>query len=111
MNLAPFGLALVLASMVLGTLLSKGAMVVAPWFGLVDKPGGRKAHKAPTPMGGGVAIWLTVVLMLGLGAVVLWFGPLPESLARHANGGRARLGQLGLIMGLATAIMAMGLGG
>ena len=33
----------------------------APRFGLIDRPGGHKGHQAPTPLGGGVAIWLTTV--------------------------------------------------
>ncbi|HEX8912219.1 MAG TPA: MraY family glycosyltransferase [Humisphaera sp.] len=42
---------------------------VAPRVGLVDKPGHRKIHKAPTPLGGGVAIFLSLALPL-LAAVV-----------------------------------------
>ena len=51
--------------------LSALARAIAPRFGLVDRPGGRKAHRAPTPLAGGVAIWLTVVLMLALGGLTL----------------------------------------
>ncbi len=67
MTLALVGLALVVASFALCALLSSLARVVAPRFGLVDNPGGRKAHKASTPLGGGVAIWMTVVAMAGFG--------------------------------------------
>src|SRR5262245_18158865 len=87
----------------------------APRFGFVDKPGGRKAHKAPTPMGGGVAIWLTTVLIV-LGAVLILvsvkgvFGlSLPADLERHVDGARSRLSELFGILGLATIIMIMGL--
>ena len=31
---------------------------LAPRFGLIDRPAGRKVHLAPTPLGGGVAIYL-----------------------------------------------------
>jgi len=108
---AAAGAGLVAASFFLGLLLSALAREVAPRFGLVDRPGGRKAHRAPTPLGGGVAIWLTTVLMLGLGGLVLAVGrdALPVALARHAGGAWARSGQMGLIMGLATIIMVMGL--
>jgi UDP-GlcNAc:undecaprenyl-phosphate GlcNAc-1-phosphate transferase len=102
---------LVLVSFALSTLLGATARAIAPRLGLVDRPGGRKAHRAPTPMGGGVAIWLTVVSILGAGAMVL--GPglpwLPAAIARHAGGAWERSGQLALILGLATIIMAMGL--
>jgi len=32
----------------------------APAWGLVDRPGPRKVHEVPTPMGGGVAVWFSV---------------------------------------------------
>lgn len=111
MTLALVGLALVVGSFATSALLSALARVVAPKFGLVDNPGGRKAHRAPTPLGGGVAIWLTVVLMAGLGALALGPGRgfLPAAVAIHAGGAWERGGQLALILGLATVIMAMGL--
>ncbi|WP_435007432.1 MraY family glycosyltransferase [Tundrisphaera lichenicola] len=111
MTLPVVALVLVVASFGLSALLCSVARVIAPRFGLVDRPGGRKAHRAPTPMAGGVAIWLTVASILGAGALAL--GPglawLPPVFARHAGGAWARSGQLTLILGLATAIMAMGL--
>ena len=99
----------------LAFLLSYGlgwlARIVAPRVGLVDRPGGRKAHARPTPMGGGVAIWLTTALVLGAGALAI--GParglLPPELAEHAGGLRERGPTLAVVFGLATAIMAMGL--
>jgi UDP-GlcNAc:undecaprenyl-phosphate/decaprenyl-phosphate GlcNAc-1-phosphate transferase len=110
-TLALVGLALVVGSFVLSALFSALARVVAPRFGLVDKPGGRKAHRAPTPLGGGVAIWLTVVLMVALGALALGPGKayLPAAVAIHAGGAWERVGELTLILGMSTIIMAMGL--
>ncbi len=111
MILPMVALGLVAAAFALSVLLSGVARVVAPRFGLVDRPGGRKAHWVPTPLGGGVAIWLTVVSLLGAGALAL--GPglpwLPPAIARDAGGAWERSGQLILILGLATAIMGMGL--
>ncbi len=111
MTLALVGLALVAGSFLLSALLSALVRVVAPRFGLVDKPGGRKAHRAPTPLGGGVAIWLTLVLTVALGALALGPGKayLPLAVSVHAGGAWERVGQLALILGLATIIMAMGL--
>lgn len=84
---------------------------VAPRVGLVDRPGGRKAHRRPTPLGGGVAIWLTVVTVLALGAVVVHWHPegLPEAVRQHAGGLRRREGSLLVMMVLATLILLMGL--
>jgi len=83
---------------------------MAPRWGLLDRPGGHKGHAAPVPLGGGVAIWLSVVLVLGACAgAVLWFGDgLPEGVARHAGGLRERAGELGIVLGLATILMVMG---
>ena len=102
---------LVVASFLVSLTLSGWARRVAPRFGLVDNPGGRKAHRQPTPLGGGVAIWLTVALMLALGAAVIGLGraALPDELARHAAGLRDRSGSMALIFGLASVIMLMGL--
>jgi UDP-GlcNAc:undecaprenyl-phosphate GlcNAc-1-phosphate transferase len=107
--LAAIGLTVV--SFAVGTAFSALARKVAPRFGLVDKPGGRKAHRAPTPMGGGVAIWATTGLVLLLGAVglALFRAGLPPDLARHAGGLWSRGPELAGIFGLATAIMVMGL--
>ncbi|HEX8202992.1 MAG TPA: MraY family glycosyltransferase, partial [Isosphaeraceae bacterium] len=71
----------------------------------------RKAHRAPTPLGGGVAIWATMGLLLACGATAVAFEGrgLPAELARHLGGLRQRAGELAGIFGLATAIMAMGL--
>ena len=87
------------------------ARVVAPRVGLVDRPGGRKAHARPTPLGGGVAIWLTTGLVLGAGALAIGLGRglLPPELAVHIGGLRERGPTLAIVFGLATVIMAMGL--
>ncbi len=37
----------------------------APRLGLVDRPAGHKAHAQATPLGGGLAIWIGVLLPLG----------------------------------------------
>ena len=84
----------------------------APRWGFVDRPGGHKGHKAPTALGGGVAIWLTTVIILGLGLLtVLAAGRigLPEPFERYLGGIVYRSGELMWILALATVIMAMGL--
>jgi UDP-GlcNAc:undecaprenyl-phosphate GlcNAc-1-phosphate transferase len=79
-------------------------------LGFLDRPGGHKGHKAPVPLGGGVAVWLTTVSLpvLGLGAATLarpWLSP---GLARYVDGARSQSGELFVILGLATAVMVMG---
>jgi UDP-GlcNAc:undecaprenyl-phosphate GlcNAc-1-phosphate transferase len=105
------GLALMTLAFLLGAGLCALVRRGAPRLGLVDRPGGHKGHREATPLGGGVAIWLTTVLVLGLGAVVLALAGdrLPPALARHAAGLWSRAGELGTILGLATPVMVLGL--
>ena len=42
----------------------------APAWGLVDRPGPRKVHERPTPMGGGVALWFSVVTPLAIASLL-----------------------------------------
>jgi UDP-GlcNAc:undecaprenyl-phosphate GlcNAc-1-phosphate transferase len=107
------GLAATLA--VLAFILSVGlsglARRWAPRWGLVDHPGGYKGHQRATPLGGGVAIWLTTVALLLCGTLALRLGgaELPPVLARYAAGLWLRAPELGMILGLASLIMVMGL--
>lgn len=105
-------LALVAVSWATGMILCFFARQLAPRWDFVDRPGGHKGHRNPTPLGGGVAIWLTVVgiLLIGLVAVrVLGPNDLPAPLAQHVGGIYARSGELAWILTLASMIMFMGL--
>ena len=81
----------------------------ASWIG----PGGHKGHRSPTPLGGGVAIWLTTSAYWSLGhAGCAVLGP--DESARAAGpprrgGLRSASGSCIRILGLATVIMVMGL--
>lgn len=109
MILAAF--AIVTMAFALSASLCMAVRVLAPRIGLVDHPGGRKAHKAPTPLGGGIAIWMTTGLVLAAGAIVVRFGAdlLPPSVALHVSGAILRGRELAIIFALATAIMILGL--
>jgi UDP-GlcNAc:undecaprenyl-phosphate GlcNAc-1-phosphate transferase len=110
-KLALAGCLLVAVAFALGVALCALVRLAAPRVGLVDRPGGRKAHRRPTPLGGGFAIWLTVVLILGAGAAVAWLQPswLPALVRVHLPGAKARSGSLLGLMALATIIMVVGL--
>jgi UDP-GlcNAc:undecaprenyl-phosphate GlcNAc-1-phosphate transferase len=84
---------------------------LAPKWGFVDRPGGHKGHRAPTPLGGGLVIGLTTIGILGVGMLVVKLDGnlLPEPLARHVSGALLRLGTLIEILILASVILAMGL--
>src|SRR5688572_20948157 len=66
-------LALVAISFVISWLLTFAMIRVAPRLGFVDKPGGRKIHANPKPLGGGVAIFLGIAIPMLLGLVLVNF--------------------------------------
>ena len=103
---------LVVAAFLASAVLCLLVRYLAPKMNFVDRPGGHKGHRQPTPLGGGVAIWLTTVGILAIGILIVrgWGAAgLPEPFARHANGVILRSRSLWLILGLSTAIMFMGL--
>src|SRR5437016_908113 len=55
---------LILLSFALSWLLTFTMKRIAPRLGFVDKPGGRKIHANPKPLGGGVAIFWAFALPL-----------------------------------------------
>ncbi len=105
------GLALAAVAFGLSAALCGLARRWAPRWGLLDRPGGHKGHKEPTPLGGGVAIWMTVVAVLGLAALAI--GPRGPRCPRRWPGSPGGPGPsapvLAEILALATAVMVMGL--
>ena len=91
----------------------------APAWGLVDQPGQRKVHATPTPLGGGIAIWLGVVVPLALGQAVVWLLqsktgffaslPLPEIVEQNLRGLVQQAPRLWLLVGAGTVLMILGL--
>jgi UDP-GlcNAc:undecaprenyl-phosphate GlcNAc-1-phosphate transferase len=61
-----FVLACVAPSLVLSALTTALLRRWAPAWGLVDQPGPRKVHELPTPLGGGIAVWISVVTPLAI---------------------------------------------
>ncbi len=67
-------------------------------LGLLDKPGVRKVHTTPIPLGGGLGIWAGVVATFAVGSLFAFllrnnpqlFVWLPEQLTVHVNGLLAR---------------------
>ncbi len=102
---------LIAVAFLLSVVLCAGVRKFAPAVGLVDTPGGHRAHSNPTPLGGGVAIWLTVGLVLVVGVLALKYGGryLPESVSVYAPGALSKVGEMAAIFGLATVVMVMGL--
>lgn len=90
---------------------------LAPKWGLMDHPAARKVHVVPTPLGGGIGIWLGVVLPLLGGLAVAWSLPfvpalrdlLPTEIVPHLDGVKYRSGQLWAILAGGTVLSVMGL--
>lgn len=97
-------------------------------LGLLDRPGGHSSHHVPTPLGGGIGIYLGVVGTVGLAVLAAWWlqdgsesadslprvTPWPiETLwaaaASHATGVWSRVGDVGWLLGAATVLLALGL--
>jgi UDP-GlcNAc:undecaprenyl-phosphate GlcNAc-1-phosphate transferase len=109
--LLPVAISLIGLAFGLSVLFSNLVRKLAPRVDFVDRPGGHKGHRIPTPLGGGIAIWLTTILILAGGALIAaTLGPsLPDPLDHLTAGALLRLGDLVEILGLATVIMLMGL--
>jgi len=109
----------VLPSLVVSCLAAFWIRRRAPAWGLVDQPGQRKVHTTPTPLGGGIAIWLGVVVPLALGQAVVWLLqsktgffaslPLPEIVEQNLRGLVQQAPRLWLLVGAGTVLMILGL--
>lgn len=116
---------LVLGSLVPSVLVTWAAAFLVrrygPRWGLVDRPGHRKVHTAPMPTGGGLSIWVGIVLPLALGQLVLWLlvasgsGGLaaaigvPQSVAVHLPGLAQQSGKLWTLLAGGTVLLILGL--
>jgi UDP-GlcNAc:undecaprenyl-phosphate GlcNAc-1-phosphate transferase len=90
-------------------------------LGLMDRPGARKVHSHPIPLGGGVGIWLAVLLTFLSGGTVVWLlsqnalGDLraalniPEEVAVYFPGMVYRFGQMLGLLVAGTVLMVLGL--
>jgi UDP-GlcNAc:undecaprenyl-phosphate GlcNAc-1-phosphate transferase len=81
------------SAFILCLLLTAVMVRAAAWFGLVDHPSERKVHSSPVPLGGGVAIALSVfITLVAGGAVILAMHqsegplPLPDGFTVHIPG-------------------------
>jgi UDP-GlcNAc:undecaprenyl-phosphate/decaprenyl-phosphate GlcNAc-1-phosphate transferase len=86
-------------------------------LGLLDRPGGRKSHASPVPLGGGLGIWFGVVstFLAGTLAVAVLRSSsdlqsrLPLAVAEQLEGAWSRVGSLWALLGAGTVLVALGL--
>ena len=86
---------------------------LAPGLGLIDQPGQRKVHATPTPMGGGIAVFLGLlvpILLVAFAGGMIRLAPaaLSELRASVSNDVALRQQTIGIIIG-AVVLFAMGL--
>lgn len=95
----------------------------APAWGLIDKPGEqRKVHTTPTPMGGGLAIWMGVILPIAAGQLLLWMVQsksekanyfiqnfVPKFAQEHLPGLAEQTTSLWILLGAGSVLMIVGL--
>lgn len=109
-----------LPSMAIALAAGRLARRISPALGLIDQPGERKIHASPVPTGGGLAIWLAVVLPLAAGQLALWFllrsdshavppAWLPEFVAPHLPGLWQQSGRLWTMLAGGTVLLLLGL--
>jgi len=89
---------------------------IAPMIGLVDAPTERKAHDAPVPLGGGIAIFAGVIITVAvavIGATLVAGLPKPAWMSRvlhdHLPNVMRSWRELALLLGAGAVLFVMGL--
>jgi UDP-GlcNAc:undecaprenyl-phosphate GlcNAc-1-phosphate transferase len=113
MPLVWFALACAVPAAAVSFAVTSAMRRLAPRWGLIDHPAARKVHAMPTPLGGGIGIYLGFVVPLALAYLVGQWRPaaqyLPADWAVHLPGLRERAGQLLCIIIAGTVLVVMGL--
>ncbi|QDV42920.1 WecA-like glycosyltransferase [Stieleria neptunia] len=86
-------------------------------LGLVAEPVGHSTHTRATPLGGGIGIWLGIMIPMILGTAVVLLSDripmvadaLPTSIAGYFDGISMRLTQLWWLLGSATVLFVLGI--
>jgi UDP-GlcNAc:undecaprenyl-phosphate GlcNAc-1-phosphate transferase len=86
-------------------------------LGLLDRPGGHSTHVHATPLGGGIGIWLGIILTFAAGTVAVLIarnieaGPswIPEQLLPYLEGVWSSAGKIWGLLAAGTILVALGL--
>ncbi len=110
-----FSPSLLVSGALLSYLLCWAIRFIAPKVGLVDHPGGRKVHRNPTPLGGGLGIGISVLLTFALATffitqgIILGRSPSDSPRVESGESSLEEIKQVWVILGLSTLILVMGL--
>ncbi|MEZ6067233.1 MAG: MraY family glycosyltransferase [Planctomycetaceae bacterium] len=100
------------------SLLATGLMRgLAPRWGLIDRPAARKVHTTPTPLGGGIGIYLGFLLPVAAVQVLAWWlgsagqrlDWLPPEIYGLLPGFQTRSGMVWMLIAAGTLLSAAGL--
>ena len=86
-------------------------------LGLLAQPGGHSTHLNVTPLGGGIGIWLGIIVTFAVGTAVVawlryspeWLTGMPAETPLYLDGAWSRLGQIWGLLGAATVLFGLGL--
>ena len=86
-------------------------------LGLVDRPGGHSTHVKVTPLGGGIGIWLSIMVTFFTGTVAVMLarntsvldGWIPSEIVPYLDGIWSRVGQIWGLLAASTVLVALGL--
>src|SRR3954465_8390266 len=103
-------LGLIVLSFILSWLLTFVMKRIAPRLGFVDKPGGRKIHANPRPLGGGVAIfWAFALPLIAVLIAARMAHPQDPLLIAYVGGVREKTWLALAILGTLLILHIMGL--
>ncbi len=86
-------------------------------LGLLDRPGGHSTHVKATPLGGGIGIWLGIILTFAVGTIAVtvarksmaFQSRLPEGVLPYLDGVWHRAGELWGLLAAGTVLVVLGL--
>src|SRR5437762_6520776 len=108
----------ILPSLLIALIATRLIRTYSPKLGLMDQPNvERKVHTSPTPLGGGIGIWLGVVGTFAVGELMLVLALnvpavaslVPDFAREHLSGIAAQSGKLWILLGAGTVLMVLGL--
>ncbi|MFN0020936.1 MAG: glycosyltransferase family 4 protein [Pirellulaceae bacterium] len=108
----------ILPSLLIALIATRIVRGFAPKLGLIDQPNAqRKVHTSPTPLGGGIGIWLGVVGTFAIGELMLVMALnvpavanlVPDFAREHLLGIALQSSKLWILLAAGTALMFLGL--